>query len=57
MSEIVLIFGDALEVGVVQPVHDQALIQQLQRTLQMIIVLLDERPDVELELVRLAAVQ
>jgi UDP-N-acetylmuramyl pentapeptide synthase len=57
MLKGVLVLGDALEVGIVEPVHHQALIQQLQRTLQVVVVLFDEGSDVELEFVWFAAVQ
>jgi hypothetical protein len=52
---VLLVLGDCLQVGIVEPVHQQALIQQLQAFIQAVAIPLDQEADVDLKFVRAAA--
>ena len=49
-----LVLGDCLQVGIVQPVHQEAFIQQIEALVEAIAILLDEGADVYFELVGFA---
>jgi hypothetical protein len=55
-TKVLLIFGDAFEIGIVEFVHNETLIEKLEGSFESIVILFYKRANVEFELIGFASV-